>query len=578
MDRVRIFAGVLCGLVVLSLIPWFSAYLFLALVGVEDHTPGPFDLITYWHDYGTNPDYQLYLIIATAAPWLIPVGLAVALLFARRNTLFGDAHFASESEIRRAGLRSKNGLLLGKLRGNFLCASGQLGAIVFAPPRSGKGVGFGIPNLLNWQGSALVTDIKLENFEITSGFRAAHGQQIVVFSPLDGEGRTHRYNPLDFVSQEPGRRINDLQKVTNKLVVTPPRADPMWTNEARDLLEGVILYQMDHDAPATIGKALRFIRGQPDLSDWMEAQVARPQGLDENALLAFNGFLQKAPKEQSGVLSSIKGALSLWSNPLIERATSASDFDPSELRKRAMTIYVGVQPADIGRLAPLMSVFLQQTFDSLLQKLPGDEEPHQVLALLDEFTAMGRLDNVEKGIAYFASYNICLAPIIQDLTQLREVYGAHVEKTFLSTSRYRIAYAQNNEETAAYVSRQMGVKTIKTKSTSRRTGLKGDPWSQNVSESYTKRELMLPHEITQLDRRKEVVLVEAGPPVLADKIVYYKDRAFKGRLLAPVALPPQTPELPDRCALVHADEPEEPLDEQEVEDLLTSLSEARHSD
>lgn len=576
MQQSRVLAGLACGLVVLVLIPWLSACIFVMLLGHYEYTPPYLAMLDYWRAYGDDPAYQLYLVIATAAPWAIPAAVGAAVLFYRPNTMFGAAHFASENEIRRAGLRAAHGLLLGKKGGRFLCASGQLGAIMFAPPRSGKGVGFGIPNLLNWQGSALVTDIKLENFEVTSGFRAAHGQKIVVFAPADEDGRTLRYNPLDFVSQDPGRRINDLQKVTHKLVVTPPKADPMWTNEARDLLEGILIYLMDFEPPATIGKALRLVRGTARLTDWLE-EIVEGQGdaLDTNARMAFNGFLQKATKEQSGVLSSIKGALSLWSNPLIDRATAASDFDPAQLRRQPMTIYVGVQPGDIGRLAPLLSVFLQQTFDGLLHHLPGDDEPHQVLALLDEFTGMGRLENVEKGIAYFASYNICLAPIIQDLAQLREVYGQNVEKTFLSTSKYRIAFAQNNEETATYVSRQLGVKTIKTKSVSRRTGLNNDPWSQNVSESHTKRELMLPHEITQLDRRHEIILVEAGAPVLADKIVYFKDKAFKGRLLPPVKLPAPTAAIagghapaapPQRAAEQGA------LDQADVDAVLSAIS------
>ena len=51
-----------------------------------------------------------------------------------------------------------------------------------APTRSGKGVGVVIPNCLNYSDSLVVLDIKLENFDITSGFRAEHGQEVYLFA------------------------------------------------------------------------------------------------------------------------------------------------------------------------------------------------------------------------------------------------------------------------------------------------------------------------------------------------------------------------------------------------------------
>jgi type IV secretion system protein VirD4 len=191
-------------------------------------------------------------------------------------------------------------------------------------------------------------------------------------------------------------------------------------------------------------------------------------------------------------------------------------------------------PRDIARLSPLLNIFVQQTFDGLLGRLPGTDESHQVLALLDEFTALGRLENVEKGIAYFAGYNIILAPVIQDISQLEEVYGQAVTETFLSTANVRIAYAQNSLKTAKYLSDELGFRTIRTKSRSRRVT---DPWAGHVSESQAKRELMLPHEIRELDRRKELLLVEAAPPIRADKIRYYRERLFTRLLRPPVARP-----------------------------------------
>ena len=522
-------------LFVLAAAPWIAGMLFGGFVGATHYVPGYFDYVQMWRTYSSSPHYKMLLALAGGIPVSLGILFALLPVLTRRPALFGDAHFGDEGEVRAAGLRAPQGVILGRLRGRLLRAQGQLGVLLFAPPRSGKGVGFVIPNLLTWRGSAIVNDLKLENYDRTSGTRSEMGQQIVLFSPLDTEGRTHAYNPLDFVSKDRALRINDIQAITSKLVVSHTRADPMWANEGRALLDGLILFLLDAGKRATLGAVYRMVLSTSNFADYLRWAMSEYEDrLDPLAVMQFNGFLGKAPKEQSGVLSTLKSALSLFANPLVDRATSGTDFDPRRLRCKPMTIYLGVMPRDIGRLAPLLNIFVQQAFDGLLGSLPGADEPLQVLALLDEFTALGRLENVEKGIAYFAGYNIVLAPVIQDLSQLEEVYGQAVTETFLSTANVRIAYAQNSLKTAKYLSEEMGFRTITTRSRSHRVA---DPWQGHVSESQTRRELMFPHEIRELDRHKELLLVEAASPIKADKIRYFKDRAFTKLLRPPIERP-----------------------------------------
>src|SRR5205823_2239592 len=116
----------------------------------------------------------------------IPTLALLSLIFRPRSVSpFGDAHWAKERDIQQAGLRSATGLLLGRSGGRFLIAGGFEHILCFAPTRSGKGAGLVVPNLLNWPGSAIVHDIKGENFEVTSGFRARHGQKVFFWNPGD---------------------------------------------------------------------------------------------------------------------------------------------------------------------------------------------------------------------------------------------------------------------------------------------------------------------------------------------------------------------------------------------------------
>ena len=98
-------------------------------------------------------------------------------------------------------------------------------AVLYAPTRTGKGVGVVIPNLLTWPDSVVVLDVKRENWEATAGFRAAHGQQTLLFDPLDPEGRTARYNPLGHIDRaDPIAVLDELQRIAAMLFPHPPAA------------------------------------------------------------------------------------------------------------------------------------------------------------------------------------------------------------------------------------------------------------------------------------------------------------------------------------------------------------------
>lgn len=92
-------------------------------------------------------------------------------------------------------------LVVGVWRGRYLRFTGQQFVLLAAPARSGKGVGIVVPNLLSYPDSVVVLDIKQENFNLTAGFRRAHGHEVYLFNPFAEGGRTHRYNPLSAISE-----------------------------------------------------------------------------------------------------------------------------------------------------------------------------------------------------------------------------------------------------------------------------------------------------------------------------------------------------------------------------------------
>ena len=188
------------------------------------------------------------------------------------------------AEVARAGLlddghaAARPRILIGRYRGRFLALPGQLSVMLSAPTRSGKGVGVVIPNLLNWPDSVVVLDIKGENYDITAGYRARHGQAVYAFSPFDEEARSHRWNPLTAVRTSPLHRVGDLLAIGQVFFPNDggsTSSEAFFNDQARNLFLGIGLYLLETpDLPRTIGEMLRQSSGKGQTA---EGPLQRPR-------------------------------------------------------------------------------------------------------------------------------------------------------------------------------------------------------------------------------------------------------------------------------------------------------------
>lgn len=456
-----------------------------------------------------------------------------------KQSVFGDATWATQADVKRAGLRCKEGMMLGVDRGGYFVADGFQHALLFAPTGSGKGVGFVIPNLLFWNHSMIVHDIKLENYDLTSGWRAKQGQECYVWEPSNPDGRTHCYNPIDWVSSKPGQMVDDVQKLANLII----EEKDFWNNEARSLFLGVTLYLLaDITKAKSFGEVVRTLRNDDVVYNLAVVMDTLGGVMHPVAYMNLAAFLQKADKERSGVLSTLNSCLELWANPLIDTATASSDFNIQEFKKKKVTVYVGLTPDNITRLQKLMRIFYQQATEFLSRKMPDiKEEPYGVMFMLDEFPTLGKMEQVKAGIAFLRGYRVRLFLIIQDTQQLKGIYEEAGMNSFLSNSTFRITFAANNYETANLISQLCGNKTVEQVSSSRPKFFDLNPATRTQNISSAQRALLLPQEVIQLPRDEQIVLIESMPPIKSKKIFYFQDKFFTDRLLPPVFIPTQEP-------------------------------------
>ncbi|HVZ30832.1 MAG TPA: type IV secretory system conjugative DNA transfer family protein, partial [Polyangiaceae bacterium] len=552
--RARHLAKALFALVaILVLSQYLAGFFFLWSVGLPMERARPLTITQFAYYYGERKEIRRKLALASAAGLLVTVGCGGIAFFPGRRSLHGDARFARRGEIARAGLLGEHGIILGRIGRRCLMLAGQQGVALAAPPRSGKGTGVVIPNALNWPGSLVCVDIKRENWTITAGFRHASGQACYLLDFFAEDARTARWNPFAYVSPDRHRRVNDLQRIAEMLYPDPPNVDPFWTASARSLFLGIALYLFETPSlPKTIGEVLRQGMASDDEGfgqHWKRLIEGRNSGhfpLSPECVRALYDVIDLAPVTASSIRKTFTSRLDLWLNPILDAATSANDFDLRELRSRPMSIYVAVNPDDLHRLRPVLNLFFQQSIGLQTRELP-ERDPrlkHQVMMLLDEFTALGRIPIIAEAISYLPGYNVRVVLVIQTPAQLREVYGVHNAETMLKSLAARIVFAPKDFSDAQEISNELGFTTVKVKTLSRplMTFDSRDRRSRSVSISEQRRALLLPQEVKELGNEEAIVFYEGLRPIRCRKIRYFSDPRFRKRLLPAPAQP--APDIP----------------------------------
>ncbi len=468
------------------------------------------------------------------------LGGLVYALRARGAPLHGAARFAREREIRRHGFRAREGIVLGRKGGRFLTFGGSEHVIVEAPTRSGKGTGIVIPNLLTWQGSVVVLDVKRENFDASAGFRAHYGSQVFLFNPTDREGRTSRYNPLAYIDRSDSDDvIIELQKIATMLFVAPDHGEAFWANGARTGFAGVGAWLAEtSDTPLTMGAIYRHLT-DGDARAFFKKELAKPGlKLSDGCRTALADFAGGSDNSFADIKKTITNVLGLWLNPLVDAATSASDFDLRNLRSKHMSIYLGVSPDELDRIAPLYNLLFQQLIDLNVRELPNEATPVPVLVILDEFARLGRASVIASAFSYVAGYGIRLLPVIQSRSQLRGVYGEHVADEIVANCGVEVAFTPKELRVANDLSERLGY--VGQESVTKSLTMNG--WLANRSKSISeqRRALMLPQELMQFPPSKLILLRGGIPPIIGTKIAWFSNRFFKARAFAPPEVPAPT--------------------------------------
>ena len=456
---------------------------------------------------------------------------------ARNVATYGSARWAEDREIRTAGLLGPDGIVLGRYDCDYLRHDGPEHVLCFAPTRSGKGVGLVVPTLLTWPGSAIVHDIKGENWTLTAGFRAKHGR-VLLFDPTNA--KSSAYNPLLEVRQGEWE-VRDVQNIADILVDPEGSLDKRnhWEKTSHSLLVGAILHVLYAEKDKTLAGVANFLSDprrpvEATLRAMMDTPHLGEAGVHPVIASSARELLNKSENERSGVLSTAMSFLGLYRDPVVARVTARCDWRIADLvgTLEPVTLYLVVPPSDINRTKPLIRLILNQIGRRLTEELHTSGKRHRLLLMLDEFPTLGRLDFFESALAFMAGYGLKSFLIAQSLNQIEKAYGAN--NSVLDNCHVRVAFATNDERTAKRISDALGTATELRDSTNY-AGHRLAPWLGHlmVSRQETARPLMTPGEIMQLPPTEEIVMVAGTPPIRAKKARYFEDARFQERLLPP---------------------------------------------
>ena len=540
-------------IVVLLFGSWLSGYILFLWFGFSDRPVGLGTYLAYYKQVDL-PKVAMHAgkikvsgALGFGLPLLAYLGLLALVFKAKPNSTHGDARFANRSDLAAAGLlkSSTTGIIVGRDGGAYLRDSGQKFVILAAPTRSGKGVGIVVPNLLDYGQSAVVLDIKGENFNLTSGYRAKIGQEVFVFNPFAENGQTHRWNPFRYVSNEHHKRIGDIRSIAQMLYPDGNGGgnERFFTDNAKNVFLALSLYLFEQHVDnnksgfkseyPSFGRLYRLAAGNgTELKPYLQ-KLSESPFLSDAAKTAFAGVLSQADETFSSILGTFNAPLTAWADPFLDAATAADDFLLTDVRRKPMTIYLCVGPNKLSQASLIFNLFFSQLINENTKVLPQDDPSlkYQCLLLMDEFTSIGPVEIIAHAVSYMAGYNIRLLPIIQSMAQLDATYGKEKARTLITNHATQIIYTPREQQDANDYSEMLGYTTVRKRNMTRGREV-------TYSESEERRALMLPQELKAMSPNQEILLIEGmNSPARVDKIRYYQEKMFKDRLLTPVKLP-----------------------------------------
>jgi type IV secretion system protein VirD4 len=528
----------------------------------------------------------LAVLAALTAPWSLVVVAVVAsgrLVRRGRRSLWahGTARWADAADLRHAGmLDGTSGLILGRSAGvrrpplagairalfglrharvavqNLLAAvrigrpeiplvrmpAGIVHTVVFAPTGSGKGVSLVIPFLLTCDDSCVVIDFKGDLARLTADARRRKGHAVVLLDPYTSVTRRPALlNPLDFIDPASATALDDCNDLAEALVARAgTEAEPHWNDSAQIWIAAMtactVCFAQDGERSL---QSVRTLLTDPRRTNLAIQALGSSPAWDGMLARLGHQLTHAGEKERGSVLTTANRHLAFLDTPAIVASTSASSFNPADLNRGGMTVYLVLPPDRMRAQAGLLRMWVNTLLRAVVRG--GLREKNRVHFVLDEAAALGKMDSLHDAVDKYRAYGVRCQFYYQSMGQLKRCWPEDQGQTLLGNTS-QVFFAVNDPETAAFVSTRLGEETIAVASGGTNTGTShtlpdggchagstGRSAGDSRNWSQAARKLLKPEEVLALSERTAVTFVAGVPPVATTLLRYYEEKSLGRR-------------------------------------------------
>lgn len=381
--------------------------------------------------------------------------------------------------------------------------------LTIGPTRSGKSRRLLIPNLLAETGrSALVIDVKGELCQFTAAHRAARGGRVVALDPfglLAEKGISvplAGFNPLAALDPESDDFVDDAMTIAEALVEVNPQAkDPHWSESAQDVVCALVMWARTVRGPSASLRDVRYLICQP--ATGLEVVAVAAERMKAHPAIAgklakFRNIPEKGSSELSSVLSTAQTQTRFLDSPGIVHNLEQGGVDFADLKRENMTCYLVIPPARLKSHAKWLRLVVAEAMRAM--QVTHIKPKYDVLFLLDEFPALGKMESVETAVSLNAGYGVKVWAAVQNVGQLEDIYGKNWE-TFVSAGCLT-AFAPRDAKTRDYLSNLIG------KGSKVITNTSYDQQGRaTVSHNLQKDEIMNPHQWREMRMGEILALI-----------------------------------------------------------------------
>lgn len=340
--------------------------------------------------------------------------------------------------------------------------------------RGGKGATIIVPQLLTYPGSAFVIDPKGENATITAMWRMTDGagghlRWVAILDPFGdvrGDAADFRanFNPLRRLIKSP-RMVAEANVLAEALVTGE---SSHWVKSARQFMAAIILHVVTAEGKKQrdLNEVMRIVGRDPEL---IAAELSTNRAL--GGLIRDQALrLPAIPDGELGsIMSSLRSGADCFTDPYIRQVVSDDGLQVhfDQWLTGIMTVYVCLRGSLMERYSPWLRVVTTAALDTLHDAEKPPALPVQFI--IDETATLGHFEAIERAAALSAGYGVQLWTTWQTWSQLAEHYK-RLADGFWGNAGIRYTFSADTNDTAEYISKGLGTRTVATHSESSSNG------------------------------------------------------------------------------------------------------------